>query len=188
LRLYPVISHVIPLRLLQTLNLHRWNCNVFAWSRKITVLNYVRNLSGLGLPLPAGAAARPRLKAWPCSPAPPAGRRIFGGGFAPLGASLRRVAGVSRLYWCNSPRLAASSTWAELDRAPLTAQFLPFGGGEVAVRGGEVEVQGGMVPKVQTTSAKNADNRLSWAKWSAFWAKLSRTWCVVRTRTRYSVR
>ena len=79
--------------------------------------------------------------------------------------------------------------------APLLVQFPPFGccevavrGGEVAVRGGEVEVQGGMVPKVQTTSAKNADNRLSWAKWSAFWAKLSRTWCVARTRTRYSVR
>ena len=34
--------------------------------------------------------------------------RIFGdGGFAALGASLRRVAGVSRLYWCNSPRLVA---------------------------------------------------------------------------------
>ena len=75
-------------------------------------------------------------------------RRIFGdGGFAALEASLRRVAGVSWLYWCNSPRLVAPSTWAELDRAPLTAQFLPFGGGEVAVRGG-------VAPKVQTTSAK----------------------------------
>ena len=104
-----------------------------------------------------------------------------GGGFAPLGAFLRRVAGVSRLYWCNSPRLVTPSTWAELDRAPLTAQFLPFGGGEVAVRGGEA-------PKVQTTSAKNADNGVSWARWSTFWAKLSRTWCVARTRTRYSVR
>ena len=30
-----------------------------------------------------------------------------GGGFAPLEASCRRVAGVSRLYWCNSPRLLA---------------------------------------------------------------------------------
>ena len=30
------------------------------------------------------------------------------GGFAPLGASCRRVAGVSRLYWCNSPRLLAA--------------------------------------------------------------------------------
>ena len=65
--------------------------------------------------------------------------------------------------------------------APLLVQFPPFTGGEVAVRGG-------VAPKVQTTSAKNADNRLSWAKWSAFWAKLSRTWCVARTRTRYSVR
>ena len=45
--LYSVISHVIPLRLLQTLNLHRWNCNVFGWSRKMTVGNYVRNLCGV---------------------------------------------------------------------------------------------------------------------------------------------
>ena len=63
------------------------------------------------------------------------------------------------------PRLVTPSTWAELDRAPLTAQFPPFGGGEVevrdgevTVRGGEVTVQGGEAPKVQTTSAKNADN------------------------------
>ena len=91
-----------------------------------------------------------------------------GGGFAPLEASCRRVAGVSRLYWCNSPRLAAPSTRAELDRAPLTAQLPMFGGGEVAVRGsevavrdGEVAVRGGVAPKVQTTSAKNADNGVS---------------------------
>ena len=32
-----------------------------------------------------------------------------GGGFAPLEASCRRVAGVSWLYWCNSPRLVAVS-------------------------------------------------------------------------------
>ena len=51
-------------------------------------------------------------------------RRIFGdGGFAALEASRRRVAGVSRLYWCNSPRLVAPSTWAKLNRVPLTAQF-----------------------------------------------------------------
>ena len=30
------------------------------------------------------------------------------GGFAPLGASCRRVTGVSWLYWCNSPRLLAA--------------------------------------------------------------------------------
>ena len=36
------ISHVIPLRLLQTLYLHRWNCNVLSDARKMTVGNYVR--------------------------------------------------------------------------------------------------------------------------------------------------
>ena len=58
---YSVNSHVIPLRLLQTLNLHRWNCNVFSRSQKITVLNYVRNLSGPGPPSsPPGPATTPR--------------------------------------------------------------------------------------------------------------------------------
>ena len=60
--------------------------------------------------------------------------------------------------------------------------------GEVAVRGGEVALRGGVAPKVQTTSATNADNGVLWARWSTLWAKLSRTWCVVRTRTRYCVR
>ena len=106
-----------------------------------------------------------------------------GGGFAPLEASCRRVAGVSWLYWCNSPRLAVPSTWAELDRAPLTAQFPPFGGGEVAVRGGEVTVQGGVAPKVQTTSAKNADNGVSWTRWSTFWAQGRLASPGARTRT-----
>ena len=46
-----------------------------------------------------------------------------GGGFAPLEAFCRRVAGVSRLYWCNSPRLVAPSTWGELDRGPLMARI-----------------------------------------------------------------
>ena len=36
--------------------------------------------------------------------------------------------------------------------------------------GGEITVRGGVMPKVQTTSAKNAENGLLWAKWSAFWA------------------
>ena len=42
----PTTSHVIPLWLVQTLNLYRWNCNVFGLSRKMTGLNYVRNLAG----------------------------------------------------------------------------------------------------------------------------------------------
>ena len=36
------ISHVIPLQLLQTLNLRRWNCSVLSDTRKMTVGNYVR--------------------------------------------------------------------------------------------------------------------------------------------------
>ena len=46
-----------------------------------------------------------------------------GGGFAALEAFCRRVVGVSRLYWCNSPRLVAPSTWGELDRGPLMARI-----------------------------------------------------------------
>ena len=41
----------------------------------------------------------------------------------------------------------------------------------------------GMVPKVQTTSAKNAENGVLWVRWSAFWAQRCLSWCVVRTRT-----
>ena len=45
----PSISHVIPLRLVQTLNLYRRNCNVFGVSRKMTAINYVRNVGGGGV-------------------------------------------------------------------------------------------------------------------------------------------
>ena len=73
LRRRPSISHVIPLRLVQTLNLHRWNCNVFEVSRKMATINYVRNLGGGSVvaarghpsqapPPPTGTAA------WPCRP------------------------------------------------------------------------------------------------------------------------
>ena len=44
-------------------------------------------------------------------------------------------------------------------------------GGEVAVQGGEVAVQGSVAPKVQTTSATNVDNAVSWVRWSAMWAR-----------------
>ena len=40
------MSHVIPQHIFQTLKSDRWNCNVFESSRKMTILNYVRNLSG----------------------------------------------------------------------------------------------------------------------------------------------
>ena len=58
--------------------------------------------------------------------------------------------------------------------APLMLQFPPFAGGEVAVQGGEA-------PKQQTTSAKNANNGVSWARWSALWAQRCPAWCVART-------
>ena len=41
------ISHVIPLRVFQTLKSLRWNCNVLRGSRKLTVVNYVRLLLGV---------------------------------------------------------------------------------------------------------------------------------------------
>ena len=59
----PSISHVIPLRLVQTLNLHRWNCNVFAWSRKVTAGNYVRLLVSVGSAAAFGCWGR-TLRPW----------------------------------------------------------------------------------------------------------------------------
>ena len=63
------ISHVIPQQLVQTLNLYRWNCNVFGRSRKMTVGNYVRNLSGRWprqrvLALPTGRSPRRGRVLW----------------------------------------------------------------------------------------------------------------------------
>ena len=98
---------------------------------------FVWSLSGLRPRVPWLAQC---LEARPCSPdPPPSAPGCISGcrwGFAPLEASLRRVAGVSRLYWCNSPRLVAPSTWGEPDRGPLMVRFPPFAGGEAAVRGG----------------------------------------------------
>ena len=49
----------------------------------------------------------------------------FGGGFAPLGAFLRRVAGVSRLYWRNSPHPLLQQEDGVRRVAPLMVQFPP---------------------------------------------------------------
>ena len=109
-----LISHVIPLLLLQTLTSPRWNCNVFARSRKITAVNYVRNLSGPGLPPPAGAAARHRLKALPCPPAHRSAPHLW------RGFCIRSLPSACRRRV-----------------APLMVQFPPFAGGEVTPRGGD---------------------------------------------------
>ena len=65
----PTMSHVIPLWLIQTLNLHRWNCNVCGLSRKMTGLNYVRNLAGGFLDDACRCvSARVGAAAWPSGP------------------------------------------------------------------------------------------------------------------------
>ena len=188
--LRPSMSHVIPLRLVQMLNPHRWNCNVFGWSRKVTEgklrAKFVWRLSG----------RRPRvqwlgscLEARPRSPA-----------LRPLRLGV---------CWADDGGFCSIRSILPACRrrvAPLLLQFPPFGGaldvgqaqpftshsaippvagcevavrgGEVEVRGGEVEVQGGevavqgsMAPKVQTTSVKNANNGVLRARWSAIWAQ-----------------
>ena len=53
--------------------------------------------------------------------------------------------------------------------AALMMQFPPFGDGEPPT-------YGGMVPTVQTTSVKNAENRALWMRWSAFWAQRCQSW------------
>ena len=55
------MSHVIPLRLFQTLKSSRWNCNVCGLCRKMTVLNYVRLLGGCSR---KGSAHRQRGRAY----------------------------------------------------------------------------------------------------------------------------
>ena len=68
---------------------------------------------------------------------------------------------------------------------PHVVQFPPFGGGEVPTHSG-------MVPKVQTTSVKNGENGVLWARWSTFWVHrcLARCMCshvspLFRASTRY---
>ena len=67
------------------------------------------------------------------------------------------------LMSCNSPRLVARRCAPCASSEPHVVQFPPLGGGEAATHSG-------VVPKVQTTSAKNVENGVSWARWSTFWA------------------
>ena len=144
-----LISHVIPQRLVQMLNLHRWNCSVFGVSRKMTTINYVRNLAGDDL-----SADHPHrgqalcFKTCPCPPtsSTPVGRVV-----------LMRIHIIAEL-------------------PQFRMQFPPSAGNaSVALVG--------VAPTVQTTSAKNADNGLLCAKWSALWAQVCLVGCVVCART-----
>ena len=60
----PTMSHVIPLRVFQTLKSRRWDCNVCGVSRKMTKLNYVRHLSGAGLEARPGPADTHWRRSW----------------------------------------------------------------------------------------------------------------------------
>ena len=89
------------------------------------------------------------------------------GGFALHDALLRRVVGVSD---------------------PRVVQFPPIGDGAAAVRGG-------MAPKSQTTSVKDVENGVLWARWSTFWAhqclavvRCSHVNPLLRAVTRYIAR
>ena len=73
----PSISHVIPLRLFQTLNVRRWNCNVFGVSRKMTVGNYVRNLGGGGVVAARGHRSRALSARWAGCLKPPSPLRVL---------------------------------------------------------------------------------------------------------------
>ena len=122
------MSHVIPLRVVQILNSYRWNCNVFGWSRKVTEGNYVRSLSGPGLP-PSGIAARSsgpsgalRTSA-ACAygrPTPQdltAGRGVRVGDLAALGAFSRNAPGASWFLMTQLPRSMAAAV-ARVTRVP----------------------------------------------------------------------
>ena len=98
------ISHVIPLRLVQTLNLHHWNCNVFGVCRKMTTINYVRNLGGGGVVAARGRCGQALSTGWPgClkplsplwAPAEPQLKPP-----SPLRVRNGRFWCVFRLHWC----------------------------------------------------------------------------------------
>ena len=137
------------------------------------------------------------------------------GGFAALEAFCQRVAGVSHLYWCNSPLscpgMKGVAPKPQAPRHPRTPKPPPprHNGGFCTIRSilpacrrrvapllvqfppfgsGKVAVRGGEEPTSQTTAATNADNGVSWARQSALWTQRRPAARVARTRTRDSVR
>ena len=107
------ISHVIPLRLVQTLNLHRWNCNVFVWSRKVTVGNYVRLLVSAGPPAAFCAAAGPASR----SPPMPSGTLLW-----------CARCGEEALFWIGRALLDSLLTYPERNNLSRLLFPIQFGG------------------------------------------------------------
>ncbi len=113
----PVMSHVIPVPIFQTLKCGCWNCNVCGLSRKVTALNYVRNLAGGGV-----VVAHVH-----CSPRAPQPGPVSGGRPGPV-ATHRHP---PRRRW----GFGSTTRWLSACRrrvAPLVVQFPPSSGGETA--------------------------------------------------------
>ena len=109
-------------------------------------------------------------------PSVPSGALRTGGACVAVCGWVRRLEarpGLAAAHGHRSPRVPQPGPAGLAVLSMLVVQT-PFGGGEIAVRGG-------VMPKVQTTSAKNAENGLLWAKWSAFWAHRYLSWRVART-------
>ena len=84
---------------------------------------------------------------------------------------------------CNRRQSGAMGGFAALEAGwrrvvVLMTPFPPFGGGEAAS-------WTAVVPKVQTTSVKNAENGQLLARCSAFWAQVCLLWVAARAQTRY---
>ena len=81
-------------------------------------------------------------------------------------AALAALLAVGGLHY-TKPSRGVSPACRSLCRA-----IPPIGGGEAATHSG-------VVPKVQTTSVKNGENGVLWARWSTFWAHrcLARCMC-----------
>ena len=77
------------------------------------------------------------------------------GGITTIEGFCRRVAGVSGVYGSNSPRLAVGLV-ASLDKVGVYGSNFP----RLAVGAPDT------VLKLQTTSAKNAENGVLWARWT----------------------
>ena len=114
----PSISHVIPRRLVQTLNLQRWNCNVFEVSRKMTTINYVRNLGGGSVVAARGHRSRDRRAQVPKS------------GPASGGTPVARVPSRRRWGFCSIRNWLAA---CRRRVGSLMTPFPPFGDGEITV-------------------------------------------------------
>ena len=116
---------------------------------------------------PTARSRRSRSPPWPSGPS---GTLHTGGACVAVCGWVRRLEarpGLAAAHGHRSPRVPQPGPAGLAVLSMLVVQT-PFGGGEIAVRGG-------VMPKVQTTSAKNAENGLLWAKWSAFWARRYRS-------------